>query len=328
MSYIETDHLLQGVDKYLNGQQPQVGDFKSIAELRAAMTAPETSPPTHESVTQEDRQIPVRDGSTIGIRIYRPRTPSQSGSPLMVTYHGGGWCIGSFSHLAPLCLAVCAKFNIIVVDVDYRLAPEHPFPTAAHDAIDATTWAAQNATSIGADPSKGFLLAGDSAGGNLVGVVSHHWVADKLQPPITGAHYVVPALIDSSAVPERYRADYTSWEQNKDAPILNRDAMDMFRDAYVPEASMRQDPLYSPLLWPGGHAGQPKSSFQICGLDCLRDDGLIYEKILREEIGIQTKLVVYAGLPHGFWLMLPMLEASKKYTDDFLGCIEWLLEQK
>lgn len=284
---------------------------------------------TDERVIQEDRQIPVRDGSTIGVRIYRPRDqPSTGKSPLIVTYHGGGWSVGDLGHFASLLLEVTTKFGMVCVDVDYRLAPEHKFPTAAHDCIDATIWATKNAASLNADPAQGFLIAGDSAGGNLVGAVAHTWVTDKHQPKLTGTHYVVPALCDPSCIPEKYKHEYNACEQNRDAPILNSTAMEIFHEAYVPEAKMRSDPLFSPLIWPGGHAGQPPASFQVCGQDLLRDDGLIYEKVLRTEYGIPTKMTVYPGLPHGFWLMMPQIDASKKYVKEFMESIAWLLERK
>lgn len=85
--------------------------------------------------------------------------------------------------------------------------------------------------------------------------------------------------------------------------------------------------MFSPLVWPTGHSKLPPHYFQICGADPLRDEGLIYERMLRENEGIKTRLSVYKGLPHGFWSIFPQLKSSQQFVEDSVNGVEWLLQQ-
>jgi acetyl esterase/lipase len=149
------------------------------------------------------------------------------------------------------------------VNVDYRLAPEYKFPTAAEDSWDATKWAASNASSLGADPTKGFIIGGTSAGGNITAIVSLLARDEKLSPPVTGTLLMIPFYVDSSVVPEAWKPDYKSWEQNKDAPILSQKATQLFSSNYIPEGTDRSNPMFSPALWKDGFAGLPPAVFQV-----------------------------------------------------------------
>ena len=122
-----------------------------------------------------------------------------------------------------------------------------------------------------------------------------------MTPALTGCLYMIPAHVYDKFLPEQYRKDYNSWDQNEFAPILSRKACLLFLDNYIPNEQDRKDPLFSPLLWKTGHSGLPPSVFMICGQDPLRDEALIFERMLREQEGTKTKLYLYPGLPHGFW---------------------------
>lgn len=111
------------------------------------------------------------------------------------------------------------------------------------------------------------------------------------------------------------------------AAILSRKAMFLFLENYI-DPEDRKGQMFSPLLWEGGHHGVPASVFQITGQDPLRDEGLVYERILREDHGIKTKVHVYPGLPHGFHSVAPTLDVSKKFVQDSVAGVKWLLEQK
>jgi acetyl esterase/lipase len=187
---------------------------------------------------------------------------------------------------------------------------------------------AEHASQLGADPSKGFIVGGTSAGGNIATTISHLARDEKLSPPLTGAHLMIPTVCNIDVLPEKYRKDQHSWEQNKNAAILSRKACDLFYDCYVPNTSDRSSELFSPLTFNTGHAGLPPSYFQICGADPLRDEALIYERILREDEGLKTKVDLYPGLPHGFWSVFPMIESSKKFVNESVEGVQWLLEQK
>jgi acetyl esterase/lipase len=190
-----------------------------------------------------------------------------------------------------------------------------------------TVQAAENASTLGADPSKGFLVGGTSAGGNIAAAISHIARDERLSPPLTGCHLMIPVICNIDALPEKYRKDQHSWEQNEDAAVLGRKACDLFWDCYVP-VSERDNELFSPLIYKTGHANLPPHYFQICGADPLRDEALIYERVLREEEGFKTKVDVYPGLPHGFWSVFPTIESSKRFIEESVKGVQWLQEQK
>ena len=149
-----------------------------------------------------------------------------------------------------------------------------------------------------------------------------------MTPPLTGCLLIIPAFCYHKFVPEQYRKDYQSYEQNKNAPILTQKAVTLFSDNYIPDEEQRKDPLFSPLLWPTGHSNLPPSFFQICGQDLLRDEALIFERIMREEEKIKTKVELYPGQPHGFHGAVPTMKASEKFVKDTVDGVKWLLEQK
>ena len=211
------------------------------------------------------------------------------------------------------------------ISAAYQLGPQHPFPAAPKSAWDSLKWAAANAKSFGADPSLGFVVGGTSAGGNLTAVLSHLARDEKLSPPLTGQYLSIPALLPPAVVPEKYKEFHLSSEQNKSAPILPQAAIDMFMKGYQPD---EHDPLYVPFNHPKGHADLPPAYFQVAGLDPLRDEALIYERVLRDEYGIKTKLDMYPGLPHGFWLFFTMLKSAEKFRVDMVEGMGWLLGRK
>lgn len=142
---------------------------------------------------------------------------------------------------------------------------------------------------------------------------------------------MVPCTVANGFVPEKYLPFYHAYEQNKDAAILSRGAIELFFGNYLNggmESPERGDKLFSPLLFEEGVKGLPPAYFQICGMDPLRDDGLIFEKAMREEEGIKTKVDVYPGLPHAFWSSVPGLEVSRRFVEDSVKGVEWLLELK
>jgi acetyl esterase/lipase len=211
----------------------------------------------------------------------------------------------------------------------------HPLPELPNEQANEQTYitdhtppqAAHNASKLGADPSKGFLLSGTSAGGNLAAVVSHLWRDNGDSPKVTGCHLMIPALLDRDYVPEDLQAECQSSRELTNASILSAKAFALFVDAYIPQ-EQRGDPLFSPLLWPGGHKDLPPQYLQICGADPLRDEALIYERILREQCGVKTKVDLYVGMPHGFWAVFPRMEAGKRFMKDSIEGVRWLLEQK
>ncbi|KGN42841.1 alpha/beta hydrolase [Knoellia aerolata] len=231
---------------------------------------------------------PARDGYEIPLRIYRPRAirDAQADVPVIVYFHGGGWVLGNVVNYDPLCTHLAAEVGAVVVSVDYRLAPEHPAPTAALDAVDATTWLAAQSDVLRADAHR-MAVCGDSAGANLAAVVAQV-VRDAGTDWIRHQALLYPATDLTMASP--------SIDEHPNAPILTRDSILAFRELYAPARDF-ENPLMSPLF--GDLAGLPPALIQTADLDPIRDDGTRYAAALRSA-GVQTRLTNYLQVPHGF----------------------------
>ena len=268
-----------------------------VAEARAAAMAlgGMTGPP--ETVAHvEDRTIPGPAGQ-IPVRIYTPtgRPPF----PLLVYFHGGGWVIGNLETHDGVCRALTNAAACIVVSVDYRLAPEHPFPAAPEDSYAATQWVAANAAAIGGDPTR-IAVGGDSAGGNLTAVVA--LVArDRGAPPLCFQLLVYP-VTDAAC-------DTASYRDNADGYFLTRDMMGWFWNHYAAQRSARENPYASPLR-AASLKGLPPALVITAEFDPLRDEGEAYAARLRDA-GVAAQLTRYDGMIHGFFGMGSMLDQAK-----------------
>jgi len=219
------------------------------------------------------------------------------------------------------CRNLVLAFGATCISATYRLAPEFKFPYATMDSWDALKWAAANASSWGADLKKGFIIGGTSAGGQLTGALAQMARDNGLSPPLTGQYLAIPAAIPESDVPDKYKPWYLSQEQNKAASVLPREAIEMFMNAYQPD---EKDPRFHLALNPKGHKGLPPAVFQIDGMDPLRDEGIIYARIL-DEAGVKVKVYDYPGLPHGHWGFFPFLKGSDKFRREEVEGVGWLL---
>ncbi|KAJ7473587.1 Alpha/Beta hydrolase protein [Mycena galericulata] len=270
-----------------------------------------------------DHELDVVDGK-IRVRSLIPISEEGSTYPLMVWFHGGGWTNGNIEGDDHQLRAICVELQISVLNVEYRLAPENPHPTGLNDAYSALKWAAENAGLLCADLKKGFLVAGLSAGGNFAAVLAHRAQNDAFFKgrELTGQILQVPMVLHPHAVPEKYKPRLLSFEQNKHAPFMTaKDALSCY--AYL--GGSPTDPEVSPLLYPS-HAGLSPAFIQVCGLDPLRDEGLLYETLLREE-GVKTKIIAYPGSPHAFQYVFPDTKIAEKWKQDFREGINFLLAQ-
>ncbi|KAF8583022.1 hypothetical protein K439DRAFT_1661517 [Ramaria rubella] len=272
-----------------------------------------------------DVSIPIQ-GASIKARTYVPE-PNEDESlfPILVWFHGGGFRMGDLQFDDGILRLICKTNRVSCVNVEYRLAPEHPFPIPMQDSYDALKWIATNTSSISGDLTKGFMVGGVSAGGNFAAVLALKARDDpSLKGKLTGQVLQVPILCPHPVFPEKWKSELLSTEQNKDAPILTPTQLLEYYDDY--KAPDLTSPDIAPLL-ASSHEGLPPAYVQVCGLDPLRDEGFLYEKVLREN-GIPTKIECYPGLPHGFWAVAPSISLSKKYREDTLRGIKWLIERK
>jgi acetyl esterase len=253
------------------------------------------------------RDIPVvRDiAGPVPLRLYDAREQRAAG-PVLVFIHGGGWVIGDLETHEPFCIDLAIELDVPVVAVDYRLAPEHPFPAAVEDSLAAARWIASGRPELGRAATSLFL-AGDSAGGNLSAVVAAAFRDAPAAVPIAGQWLIYPAGDPC--------VRYPSYDEFSDGHILTKEAMDWFEDCY---AGPRGDWRYSPLL--AGAARLPPTFVVTAGLDPIRDQGRAYAARCAEA-GVETVYLEAAGTVHGF---LNLRKGMPSGQEDFARCLSYL----
>jgi acetyl esterase len=270
-----------------------------VAEARAAHEAEsrELSGPGEDVAEVRDLRVPGPAGD-IPVRAYRPQTEEER--PGVVAYfHGGGWCIGSIDGFDPLCRALANASGSIVVSVDYRLAPEYPFPAGLEDACTAVRWLAEHAAGLGADPAR-LAVAGDSAGANLATVAARR-MRDEGGPPVRFQALVYPAT-DAAL-------DTASYRESGEGYGLTTASMRRWWDLYLAGADGLQ-PDCSPLRT-RDLAGMPPAFILTADRDPLRDEGELYARAL-EAAGVPVSLRRYDGAIHGFFRWLAATELSRR----------------
>ena len=271
---------------------------QTIHELRAntEMFAPliNANPPPVGAVSQG---VPIADG--VRADIIAP--PASGPFPTVIYLHGGGWSIGSTTTHAKLARELCAGAGAVVVNVDYRLAPEHPFPVPLDDCIAAARWTRRHVAEYGGDPER-IAIGGDSAGGNLAAAV-----INDLQGEIA---FRAALLIYGGFDLLASRRDYDRWAPEED-PILPKHGMDMMLEAYLAGGASVQDPRVSPIHADLAHF--PPACL-LCGTwDPLLGDSIAFDAKLRDA-GRQSTLLRYEGMPHAF-VQLPVSEAQTAIAD-------------
>ena len=264
-------------------------DTMAPAELRAVLKERPALGEPERVGRIDDRSIPGPDGP-IDVRIYWPAGDAPaSGWPLVVFFHGGGWVICDLDSHDPSCRNITNAVETVVVSVDYRLAPEHPFPAGIEDCYAALVWAAGAAGELSADPSR-ILVAGDSAGGNLAAVVAL-MAKDRGGPPLIGQFLVYPVIAADF--------DSPSYRANGEDYFLTEKMMRWFWEQYVPglrDAGHRYvSPITADVL-----SGLPPAVVVTGELDPLQIEGEAYAKALAAA-GLPTWSRCYEGGFHGFF---------------------------
>ena len=227
-------------------------------------------------------------GGPINIRIYWPPTDHVA-PPVVVFFHGGGFVVGDLDTHDGTCRQHAVGASAVVVSVDYRLAPEHPYPAAIDDAWAATQWVAEHGNEIGADAGR-LAVAGDSAGGTISAVIAQR-SRDTGGPPILFQLLWYPATLWDSSLP--------SFTENADAQVLDRAAVAAFTRWYAGEIDLSDPP---PGMAPGraeNLAGLPAAYIAVAGHDPLRDDGIRYGELL-SAAGVPVEVHNAETLVHGY----------------------------
>lgn len=264
--------------------------------------------PTIPMARVEPVEIPGPAG-TIAARLYVPHAPADEPLPLLVYYHGGGWVIGDLeTHDGP-CRFLAAHSGAQVLAVDYRLAPEHPFPAATEDAYAAFAWAAANAGRFGTEPGR-IGVGGDSAGGNLAAgtaLIAREEGAAKPAMQLL----IYPVTDPGQELPSR--------QTFSDGFILTRRDMAYYEDRYLPPGADRSDPRVA-VLRADDLSGLPPAYIATAGFDPLRDEGDAYALRLREA-GVPVALRRHPGLVHTFVNLTAICPSARQAMLEATGAL-------
>jgi acetyl esterase/lipase len=260
-------------------------------------------------VRTENRTIDGPAGP-IPIRVYRPPTDSTSALPVVVFLHGGGWCVGDLDSYEGDARNHAVGAGAVVVSVDYRLAPEHPYPAAVEDAWAATQWVAAHAGELSADADR-LAVVGDSAGGNLAAVVAQ-LARDAGGPPIRFQLLWYPATTWDTSLP--------SFTDNADAPLLDASATKSFSRWYVGDLDLSDMPATLAPARAEKLTGLPPAYIAVAGYDPLRDDGTRYAQLLAAA-GVPVELHNAETLIHGYLGYAGVVPAATDAMDRGLSAL-------
>lgn len=272
----------------------------AMSRARAVGAIPEVG-----SVSEID--IPAGHGS-LPARVYRPTAEPQM---LALYIHGGGWVLGSLDHADIAVRIMCQRLSAVIVSLDYRLAPEHPFPAGYEDSLTALDWIVAGRESLAAGIP--LVVIGDSAGANIATAVALE--DGESERPSLDAQLLLYPVTDAT----RSQPSYT---ENATGYILTAAAMEWFWDQYVPEdqrGDRRVSPLHAPEL-----SKSPPAIVATAGYDPLRDEGIAYALRLRDA-GVQVEERHFPGLVHGFISMATSLPEAGAALDESCAALIGML---
>ncbi|MFL5318402.1 MAG: alpha/beta hydrolase [Myxococcaceae bacterium] len=252
-------------------------------------------------------------GGPVMARHYAPENVGNDPAPLLVFFHGGGFVIGDLDTYDPLCRLLCRHAGVHVLSVDYRLAPEHPFPAAVEDVRASYLWATQHAAELGAHPSR-IAVGGDSAGGNLSAVLAQLMKAEGGPTPAAQL-LMYPAIDRTKRRP--------SMEHFADGFFLTQADIEWFQNHYVGATNVHADPRIAPLRFKD-LKGLPPAIVVTAGFDPLRDEGEEYADVLKAA-GVPVVQRRFENLIHGFANMTGLSPACREATIEVAGALRALL---
>jgi acetyl esterase len=276
--------------KPLHAGTPQ--EAREFAASLAGMAGP-----APRMARADDATVTAADGYEIPIRVL---VPPQGARGVIVWYHGGGWVIGSLAEADTLCRKLAERTSCAVVVVDYRLAPEHPYPVPVDDSYAVLEWVGAHLGDIAGRDDVPLVVAGDSAGGNLAAVMAQR-ARDRNGPTIALQALIYP-VTDANF-------DRPSYLDPDNQLVLTREAMVWFWDHYVPDGVRRTEPDASPIR-AESLADLPPAVVLTAEHDVLRDEGEDYAERLREA-GVPVDVRRHEGQTHGFFTIL-LLPGSER----------------
>lgn len=247
----------------------------------------------------------------IHARLYDARAERDAG-PVMVFYHGGGFVIGNLDTHEPYCAEAARALDIPVIAIDYRLAPEHPFPAAPDDCEAATRWIAESPAALGRQVT-GIVTSGDSAGGNLAIVTAMALRDNPAAVPVIAQFPIYPVVSDHN--------DWQSYRDHGDGKLLTYEAMDYFMNAYAAEEGhIKAAPLGH------DHAGMPPTLVMTASLDPLCDQGRAYVGALAAA-GVPVTYREAVGNIHGFINLRKAIPSSQADVAGSLAVLKAMITE-
>ncbi|HEY4280181.1 MAG TPA: alpha/beta hydrolase [Conexibacter sp.] len=300
--------LMDGLAAGFPALGESVLDAAQARRMLAELPAPELEPLPVGRV--EQRMVDGAEGE-IPARVYWPHGVDGSSDeplPLVVFFHGGGWVLCDLDSHDAACRNLASLAEVVVVSVDYRLAPEAPHPAGVEDAYAATCWAHAHAAELGGDPDR-LVVAGDSSGGHFAAVVAL-MARDRSGPPIAYQLLIYPVT--------QHDFETASYVENGEGYFTTRRHMRWYWEQYLSGGADVEDPYVSPLR--ADLADLPPAHVITAELDPLRDEGEEYARRLREA-GVPTTARRYDGMFHGFFTFPQLLEAAQRANEREFGVL-------
>ncbi|WKT42046.1 Alpha/Beta hydrolase fold [Fusarium oxysporum f. sp. vasinfectum] len=308
------------VEKELGGRLVLGGtmeNYRAGGEAIAKYIRAHLPPPRDDGLEAADEKI----NENVTVRIYKPKN-SKEVLPIGVFCHGGGFSDGSIDMEDGLCRLIASMYPCIIVSVEYRLTPAVDIKVVFQDAFDGFSWTYENASKLGGDQRRVFML-GSSCGGTLSLATAHRLIELGREGQLKGVINMAGGTVHEANVPKHLQHLMKSMEENAtDVPIIDGQTAKMINASTGLDRHANDEWLF-PLL--SSHLAKfPRTYLVACGADPLRDDNVAMEHELRSK-GVNVKLDVYEGLPHVFW-MFPTLSATKTFIQNLLAGIKFILE--
>lgn len=341
----------------------------SRPRFRAALDASRPADVVEVDVEIEipSTDLKVESATNKAIVTYPKSNSADTKWPIIILFHGGGHTLGYPEQEVSLARVLVQKHQAVVICPSYRLAPEHTFPTSYNDGFETLKQIAVDSMILSEagpdqqavkvlptalagkiDPRQGFIVGGTSAGAMIAASISHMYhkwrqslaVSPTPPPPLTGIFFAAGSTVNPGNVPAAYKEWHHARKQNAEYPPLDKYLVAIFRKADKADwnspimASLDQHPelgrekVGEDHLYLKEHG--TRVYVQACGQDVSRDDALIYEHVLREEVGVETRLDLYSGFGHCFWALpgpYAELKLSKQRVTDTVEGFDWLLHR-